>query len=314
MDIRILIAAGAILLSGPLHAQVNVAFEKPVHEAGEPFGIGVAEPGVAPSTVTDGIFLSEPPPPENLSPWYLGSWWVDGVCMGPPPPPPPEPQAPFTDSEPPPPEPCALEIDLQGEFRIFSLVFQGDSNDEYSIEYWDHGAGGWQPVWLVPAVDGEGLSTRPEEFLDPPIIAHNFRIVGIGGDGQYGVSELQAFGEVFDPCVEGGGTRVNFNCSPEEREFETHVTAGDICYRFEFSCDEFVEGGFDACVLPDGFFDFGMGTSLPPEPGEPPPVPPHCGFGGGHYLNDKVEHSCSLDGQGKAQLEVKQVGMVHCTR
>jgi hypothetical protein len=164
MDIRILIAAGAILFSGPMFAQENVAFEKPVHEAGGPFGDdgdGPPPAGVWPSEVTNGHFFDEG------SYWYLGSWWVDGICSDPPPPP----QG----------DPCALVIHLEGDYHITSLVFQGDSNDEYSIEYWDHGISGWQPVWLVPQVAGAGLSTRPEEFLDPPITTHQLRIVGVGG-------------------------------------------------------------------------------------------------------------------------------------
>jgi len=127
------------------------------------------------------------------------------------------------------------------------------------------------------------------------------------------VSEVQVFGEPFDPCVAGGGTPIGAGCWSEEPEFEAHVTAGEICYRFEFSCDGSVNGNFGGCVNPDGFFDFGMGAQIG-DPHEPSPGEPGCGTGGGHMLNDKVEHSCSLDGQGKVQLEVKEVRMVRCDR
>ena len=292
MHWKSIIAVGAIcLFSSSIYAQDNIALNKEVFEIGGPFGIGVVEPGIPPFVVTDGNFL------EPGAPWYLGSWWVDSICSDPP------------DSQA---EPCALEIHLGGDFQVYSLIFQGDS-DNYSLEYWDHGIPGWQPVWLVPVGTIEGISTRPEMTLVPPITTDRLRVLGVGGDGQYAVSEVQAFGEPFDPCVAGGGIPIGAGCWREEPEFETHVTAGEICYRFEFSCDGFVNGGFGGCVNPDGFFDFGMGAQIG-DPHEHDPGEPGCGIGGGHMLNDKVEHNCSLDGQGKVQLEVKEVGMVHCDR
>ena len=72
-------------------------------------------------------------------------------------------------------------------------------------------------------------------------------------------------------------------------------------------------GGFGTCLYPDGYFDFGVGGDAG-DPHEPVHGGPGCAFGGGHYLNDKVEHSCSLDGFGKVQLEIKQVRMSRCDR
>lgn len=296
---RVLIAAGAILLPDLLQAQGNIALGKPVHEFGGPFGIGIEEPGVPPFVVADGDFL---PPGTD---WFHGSWWVDGICMHVPPHPPGEP--------PPPPEPCALEIELEGFFQIDSLIFQGDT-DEYLIEFWNDANPQWHPAWHVPAMAGtSGMHTRPIEELPEPIIANRLRIVGIGGDGQYGVAELQAFGDPIDPCTAGGGYPAGGGCWSGEPEWETHVAAGDFCYRYEISCEGLVFGGFGTCLYPSGYFDFGVGGDAG-TPDEPVPGGPGCGLGGGHYLNDKVEHSCSLEGYGTVQLEVKLVGMSRCDR
>lgn len=296
MDLRILIAASAIMLPSLLQAQGNVALGKPVIEVGGPFGVGVEEPGVPPDVVTDDHFL---PPGTD---WFHGSWWVDWLCEHIPDHPHGEPQ--------PQPEPCALEIELEGFFQVDSFIFQGD-NDEYILEYWNDASPGWNPAWHVPAVAGAtGMHTRPMEVLPAPIIANRLRIMGIGGDLQYGVSEVQAFGEPVDPCTASGGTPANAGCRSTS-EFETHVVAGNLCYRFEFSCDGFVSGGFGSCVYADGYFDFGMSGSVG-DPHDHAPGEASCSLGGGHFLNDKVEHSCSLDGQGKILLEVKQVRMRHC--
>ena len=297
MKLRILYVAAAILLPGLLQAQDNVALGKPVHEIGGPFGIGVDAPGVSPSVVTDGHFL---PPGTDF---FHGSWWIDWVCVHHPHHEPGQP--------PPPPEPCALEIDLEGFFQIDSFMFQGD-NDQYVVEYWNDASPGWQLAWHMPAISGaSGMYTRPLEELPIAIIANRLRIIGNGGDLQYGVSELQAFGNPVDPCTAGGGTPSGGGCWSEEPEFEFHASTGDLCYRFEVACDGFVNGGYGACVYPNGFFDLGMHAQVG-DPHDFVPVEPGCWVGGVHMLNDKVERSCSLEGHGKINLEVKQVNWRHC--
>ena len=291
---RILIAIGAVFFSGFLYAQGNIAQGKPVFLLGDGFN-------GAPESIVDGWFLP------LGTPWNSGTvWWSDGAC-----------KHNVT-------EPCTIEIDLQEHFSVHSLIFQGDS-DQYWLEYWDDALPGWQPAWPVPA-RGPAVQTRPDlpwgdppgHVLDPPIVTNRLRVVGVGEDFNYAVSEVQAYGERWDPCVAAGGTPIGSGCWSEEPEYQTHAAAGELCYRFKVSCDGFVHGGFGACVYPNGFFDFGMNaqTGDPPLPEDPPPGPedPGCGIGGGHMLNNKVEHSCSLDGRGKVKLDVKQVGMVHCDK
>nr|NIP16883.1 hypothetical protein [Xanthomonadales bacterium]NIX11673.1 hypothetical protein [Xanthomonadales bacterium] len=278
MDLRILIAALATLLAGPLHAQDNIALGSHVEEIGGPFGVGAPHPGTPPGVVTDNHF-------EQLgADWLLGSWWVDEPCVHFPPPTPDNPE--------PGPEPCSLEIHLPGWFEIESFIFQGD-NDAYLLEYWHPITHAWVVAWEIPSGAG-GLETRPDPYNDSerwpvaPFRTNRLRVrVDPGGilDNEHSVSEVQAFGHPIDPCTAMGGTPVGDGCSSGAPRFETHVAAGEICYRFEFSCDGFVSGGFGACIYDNGFFDFGMGAQV----GDPhPPVPgePECGFGGAHMLND----------------------------
>jgi len=306
MLLRVLIAAGAILLSGTTYAFENVAHGKPVILIGEGFFVDyVQEVEADPQLVTDGWFLP-------LWTSWKGSvenqtiWWLDqpDKCR-------------FNGVE-----PCAIEIDLQGQFRIFTMIFQGDS-DQYLLEYWDDGLPGWQPGWLIPIHNG-AIQTRPDlpwgeppgYALDPPIVTNRLRITGVGPDYHYAVSEVQAFGEPMDPCIEGGGTPFGFGCWSGEPAVQGDVVAGSLCYRAELSCDGIVHGGFGGCFYPNGYFDMGIGGQLgdPPAPDDPPMGPdnPNCGIGGGYMLNDEVELSCSLDDQGKVKLKIKRIRMKFC--
>jgi len=174
MNWRILIAAGAVLFSGALIAQENVALGKPVHLVGEGFFDGNPEPPVEAGSITDGEFL----PP--FSDWNNGTvWWLNWSCGhggG---------------------EPCWIEIDLQGTFEIHSMIFQGDS-DLYLVEFWNKQFGHWEPAWLVPNTWGY-VQTRPNwaddterHVLDVPVITNRLRVLVIEGDGWNAVSEVQA--------------------------------------------------------------------------------------------------------------------------
>jgi len=143
----------------------NVALNKPITYNGT-FGGGTD------GRVVDGVFMV------RGAPWQTGSLYWYGTVPN-------------------------IVIDLQGFFKIDSMIVQADDNDAYRIDYWDGSA--WQTAWNVPNYDsyGWGLQTRPnpadnteKHFLAAPITTDKLRFMAVSGDSCYSVSEIQAFGTV----------------------------------------------------------------------------------------------------------------------
>ena len=312
MHWKTIIALCAIcLFSTSIYAQDNVALNKPVFEIGEAFGAGDWHDGVPPDVVTDGNFL---PPGDD---WFNGSWWLAWECAFIPPHPPGDP--------PPPPEPCALEIDLEGWFRIDSFIFQGDS-DWYSLDYWNMDLGTWQLAWEVPGTWGY-VQVRPypnnseysEKYVLPaPIVTNRLRIMAIPqdpghpeSDGWSSVSEIQAFGEPTEPpppppppfvdCLE-------LICFESEESWEAFLTDEvDFCYKVELTCGDRIGGGVRLNLHPDGRVEGEYGFFIPEEPND-------CGGFIAHLGNEKIVHSCAFNSGEIVELEIKSDRMHRCRK
>ena len=316
MNWKAIIAAGAIVFfTGNAHAQAtNVALHKPVIPIGLDFFTGAGgagDPSLFPS-VTDGIFL----PP--WTPWVNGTvWWVLNACQHP-------------DSQ----EVCTLEIDLQGTYRIESLVFQGDS-DTYFLQYWDMVGGGWQNAWIVyphdPATGYFGaIQTRPDPatpanpdppasvvkyMLPEPIVTDRLRVIPSpsydfdnfpGTDNLYAVSEIQAWGEPSDPPPPPFVDCLELVCFEQAEKWEAFLTDElGFCYKVELSCDDRVGGGLGINMHPDGRVEGGYGFFIPGEPYD-------CGGFLTHLGNNKMVHSCAFDTGEVVELEVKAAPMSKC--
>lgn len=163
-NIVFLTLVGIIVLALPVWAG-NVALNKPITYDGT-FVDGMD------GRVVDGVFMP------RSTPWSVGSLYWYGLSPN-------------------------IIIDLQGTYKIDSMIVQADDNDSYRVEYWNGLA--WQTAWDVPNYDayGWGLQTRPnpdndnEKYVLPaPITTNLLRFYATDGDGGYSVSEIQAFGEV----------------------------------------------------------------------------------------------------------------------
>jgi hypothetical protein len=145
----------------------NVALNKPVSlDAPENFYIGGWDDGHGglPSTITDGILLSEG------QQWDQGSvYWNSSYG-----------------------QPQNIIIDLQGLYSISSFTVQADDNDTYRLSYWD--GNGWVSAWEIPTYGSWGLITRPTQGLSTPIVTNKLLFQGTSGDGWFSVSEIQASG------------------------------------------------------------------------------------------------------------------------
>lgn len=134
------------------------------------------------STLTDGIYRPA------ATDWNSGSVWWDSFASN------------SANN--------SIEVFLGTWRTIIGLAAQADDNDSYRIEYWD--GAGWVKAWDIPAVGGYGLQARPNR-LDPsqiytlaaPVSTDRLRFTATGGDGYYGVSEIQAFAAVPEPGTLG---------------------------------------------------------------------------------------------------------------
>jgi len=124
------------------------------------------------STLVDGDF--------NLAAteWRVGSVWWDQTVEG------------STNNN--------IVIDLGDVYDLIGFIVQADDNDAYLIEYWD--GSNWLSAWNIPVIGGWGDQTRPNPAdngeiyeLATPISTDMLRFTGVGGDGYYSVTEIQAF-------------------------------------------------------------------------------------------------------------------------
>jgi len=102
--------------------------------------------------------------------------------------------------------PSRVVIDLQGTHTLIGAIVQADNNETYLLEYLDT-ADAWQALWTVPAVNTNGVETRPDPgnnatmFGFAPVDAKALRIsAGRGGDLYFSVTEVQAFAEIPTPA------------------------------------------------------------------------------------------------------------------
>jgi hypothetical protein len=87
--------------------------------------------------------------------------------------------------------PVMMFIQLTSTFVLDRFVLQGDNNDVYQIDWWDGAA--WLPAYTAPLASGAGMRTRDSGLL-APITTDLLRIMAVGGDNYYSISEIQAFG------------------------------------------------------------------------------------------------------------------------
>jgi len=185
---RTFVAVAAMTLAASAAAvPINVALNKPVTEVGV-FGNSTAStpivwldpaPGPA-SLVTDGLFS-----PARTN-WQIDSvWWHEYDTLG----------------------ARRIEIDLQGTFTLTGAIVQADNNETYLLQYLDT-SNVWQLLWTVPAINTDGVETRPDPndnaaiFGFAPVEAQAVRILaGQGGDQYFSVTEVQVFAEVPAPAM-----------------------------------------------------------------------------------------------------------------
>ena len=161
-------------------ADVNVALNKPVTLNGLYLSyvstvapcLGTATPPQAhASTLVDGTFLTE------SKCYQLGSVYWNSLNPG-----------------------NSVDINLGSGFLISSAIVQADDNDTYTLQYRDT-AGVYHDWWHIPTAGTVGSTTRPNSNQTQrqnlaAVLATGLRFFAppSSGDGEYAVSEIQAFG------------------------------------------------------------------------------------------------------------------------
>jgi len=90
----------------------------------------------------------------------------------------------------------SIVVNLDKTYAINQLLIEADSNEFYEVQY--RSGASWIPVWDANPVPAYGLQTRASPVFGP-FVTDALRVVAIGGDGLYAVSELQAFGVAAVP-------------------------------------------------------------------------------------------------------------------
>ena len=182
MRINSVLVFACLLTPVSIHAaDINVALNKPVTLNGSypayeyPGGnlCGVTPPQAAAATLVDGLFF-----PENTC-YQSGSvyWHAPGN---------------------------SVDVALGGTFLLNSAIVQADNNDTYTLQYRDT-AGAYHDWWNLPAAGTFGLVTRPgganqtQRQNLASVLATGLRLLAptSSGDGEYAVSEIQAFGSAI---------------------------------------------------------------------------------------------------------------------
>jgi hypothetical protein len=166
----------------------NVALNVDVALKGAPFFEGGRGGGqiVSKDTIVDGKFL-----PRSQQ-WDQGAVWWDSRDG----------------------EDRYIEISLDDEYTIDSLIIQADDNDAYKLYYWDLNNNSWRLAWDVPNYNafGYGMQTRPnpdddnERYFLSNLITTDallFRGNIDDGDRLFSVSEIQAFSGAVNDYSDG---------------------------------------------------------------------------------------------------------------
>ena len=125
---------------------------------------------------------------------------------------------------------AAVMIDLGASFSISQLKLQADQNDTYQIDASADGAS-WTSLATAPPVSGHGLTSRTIASLSSNPVRY-LRVYATAGDGNYSVSELQAFTAAANTaCAYASGANAgqSFSCS-YDGQFE--VAAANIPVSF----------------------------------------------------------------------------------
>lgn len=165
----------AVLAAAPVLAQ-NVALNKPVSIVS---GAGsVLGPAPSLSVVTDGLFLTEATAYSAPAAVSGAIRWNTGIAGA-----------------------TVFEIDLGDVYTIDGIIAQADDNDSLLVSYLGPG-NTFVPLYSVPFVSvGAGFVTRPssDQSTYAPLVPVNtttIRVTHSGGDGFYGISELQLRGQL----------------------------------------------------------------------------------------------------------------------
>jgi hypothetical protein len=165
---------GSVLVMNicPVEASSNVALGQTVTLSYPSLfyrgGWSTADTGGLPSTITDGIYLSD-----------HHEWDQDTVYWN----------VNYATAD----TPQYITIDLAGTFRITSFSIQADDNEAYLLYYLDT-SGNWQLAWTIPVAGGWGMRTRTIDGLDIVTTALKFTYLSGSGDEWKSVSEIDAFG------------------------------------------------------------------------------------------------------------------------
>ncbi|MEZ6234530.1 MAG: GC-type dockerin domain-anchored protein [Phycisphaerales bacterium] len=175
---KLLIAVVSAGVAGSAYAQ-NIALNKPVSIT---VGSGsILTPAPSPNVITDGVFLGEATPYSNPAAINGSIRWNTGLAG-----------------------PTTIEIQLGDPYRIDGIIAQADDNDALVVSYLTE-SNTFEPLYTVANISvGFGFRTRPNAnqttYADlTPVVTTAIRVVHAGGDGFYGLSELQLRGELVTP-------------------------------------------------------------------------------------------------------------------
>ncbi len=167
-----------VLFAKPTLAQTNVALGKPVTQVS---GGSLLSPETSLNVITDGTFLAEITAYGSTAAEQGAIRWNTGVGGN-----------------------SVFEIQLGGLYVIDGIMVQADDNDSLLVSYLDQ-FNTFQPLYNVGNVSvGFGFRTRPNVDQTTwatlsPIETTTIQVTNVGGDGFYGISELQLRGSAAVP-------------------------------------------------------------------------------------------------------------------